>query len=579
MQTSPTRLKKPLYLWLARILGFGIVLASLATSFAALPEAWQKIQHEGVTQDVYYTVQPDGSNMVVFVSPEAAQTGIAIGDKWLNVEDATGEIGTPFTVRFQRENSPVQEVTFIRKPHDQVVWGAMLFGFSQGTGTLLALLFMIVPLLLGAVAALLVCWLKSDDWMALLTGIMLSSLTAIPNTNAYGVILHLIVLPLILAWLMLFPNGQLVPRWSWMLIFPMLPNELISAFFQLGIFTYNATYVAIYLPINVLSSLSAVGTFSVIIYRYRRVLSTVERQQTKWAILPLVLVLAPSILLSMFSTNYWNSAQVEKALRVDFVNSAIGAVGTCLLVLGILFSIFKYRLYDVDAVVSRAIVYGSLTGILALIGFFVVPVINYMLQKSLGDQSGLLAVLVSALPIAALFNPVRDRLQQAAERRFKPEEMDFENTFIEFTSELRGLFTAKELSALLARHAVEQLDIAHASVFLNGQNGQLKHITTIRSDQESSNPSLDDKTLEKIKKGQLTSPDGNYAQSLVIPLVVPRSRKPSLLGALFLGPRLQGVGYSTAMVKSLKKFGEEAGKAFYAAEIKSNKKQTLLEAE
>jgi hypothetical protein len=66
---------------------------------------------------------------------------------------------------------------------------------------------------------------------------------------------------------------------------------------------------------------------------------------------------------------------------------------------------------------------------------------------------------------------------------------------------------------------------------------------------------------------------------LVLPLVVPRSRKPSLLGALFLGPRLQGLGYSTAMVKSLKKFGEEVGKAFYAAEVKSNQKQPLLETE
>jgi len=119
---------------------------------------------------------------------------------------------------------------------------------------------------------------------------------------------------------------------------------------------------------------------------------------------------------------------------------------------------------------------------------------------------------------------------------------------------------------------VSNLDIAHASVFLNGKNGQLKHVTTIRSDHETSVPSLDDKTLEKINKGQLASPDGNYVQSLIIPLVIPRSRKPSLLGALFLGPRLQGMGYSTAMVKSLQKFGEEVGKAFYAAEIKSNHK-------
>jgi len=206
-------------------------------------------------------------------------------------------------------------------------------------------------------------------------------------------------------------------------------------------------------------------------------------------------------------------------------------------------------------------------------------VINYVLKQSLGTQSGMLAVLVSAVPMVTLFNPVRERLQQAVERRFKPEEMDFQNTFIEFTSELRSLFTVKELSTLLARHAVEQLDLAYASVFLNAQDGHLKHITTICSDRETSEPNLDDKTIEKLRKGQLASPDGDYAQSLVLPLLIPRSRKHSLLGALFLGRRVQGVGYSTPMVKSLKKFGEEVGKAIYAAEMKSNQKQTLLETE
>ena len=335
MQTSSTRLKKPLYLWLARILGFGIVLANLGLNIAALPEIWQKIQHEALPQDVYYSVQPDESKMVVFVSPEAAQNGIAIGDKLLNVEDATGEIGTPATFRFQRGNSPVREVTLVRKPSNPVVWGGMLFGLSQETGTILALLFMVVPLLLGGS---LVCWLRSDDWMALLTGILLTTLAPAPSTNSYSVILQLIILPLILAWLMLFPNGKLAPHWSWVLIFLMLPQELIVSFIQLGTLSYNATYVAMYLPLNVLSSLGALGIFGVIVYRYRRIFSPVERQQTKWVILPLVLTLAPTILLSILSPQYWNSAQVEKALRVEFVHSAIVAVGTCLIVLGILLS-------------------------------------------------------------------------------------------------------------------------------------------------------------------------------------------------------------------------------------------------
>jgi len=301
----------------------------------------------------------------------------------------------------------------------------------------------------------------------------------------------------------------------------------------------------------------------------------VERQQSKLVIAATIAGFLPLTITAIISQTYWAAHRYTEYAITTFFSGFLIAVLIASMTLGIFFSIFKYRLWDVNTFISRAIVYGGLTGILGLVGFAVVPLINYALTLALGNQSGMLAVLVSALPIAALYNPVHERLQRWVEKRFKPEEIDFENTFIEFTPELRSLFTVKELSALLARHAVDQLDIAHASVFLNGKNGQLKLSTTIYSGQDTSEPDLNDKTMEKIKKGQLASPDGDYIQSLVIPLVVPRSRKPSLLGALFLGPRLQGVGYSTAMIKSLKKFGEEVGKAFYAAEIKRNKKQTL----
>ena len=580
MQTSPTRLKKPNYIWLARILGFGMIIANIGMNIAAFPEYWQNRWHQGYIRDVYGTLQPDGTGIVNFVSSEAAQKGVALGDRILNPEAGSpGEIGTPISLRIQRENLPIREVTFLRKPHDEIIWGGMLLGLTQETSTILALLFVLVPIIIGGIAALLLCSLKSDDWMALLTGIILTTLSEIPSTNPYIVIFRELMRSLAFAWLILFPNGKLAPRWSWALTLLLLPNNWFYRLIELGIVPSSILYpgaTLLFAVFAILSALGGLGILSVIVYRYRRLFSPLERQQSKWVILPLLLGLPPSLILGLLSTLYWNSAQFEQSEMIGFVNVAIGSAISVMLVLGIFLSIFRYRLYDVDTFVGRAIVYSGLTGILTLVGLIVVPMINFVLKQSLGTQSGMLAVLVSAVPMITLFNPVRERLQQAVERRFKPEEMDFQNTFIEFTSELRSLFTVRELSTLLARHAVEQLDLAYASVFLNGQDGHLKHITTICSDQETSEPYLDDKTIEKLRKGQLASPDGNYAQSLVLPLLIPRSRKPSLLGALFLGRRVQGVGYSTPMVKSLKKFGEEVGKAIYAAEMKSNQKQTHL---
>jgi hypothetical protein len=328
---------------------------------------------------------------------------------------------------------------------------------------------------------------------------------------------------------------------------------------------------------NILLILRAIGSFAtagIVAYRYKYVYSPVERQQSKWVILPVVIGVIPLVTVDLLRPYYWNMGQFYESYIFSFLSRLLHAFFGVTVMVGILLSVFQYRLYDVDIFVSRAIVYSSLTGILGLVGVLITPLINYILKQTFGDQTGLLAVLVSALPIAALFNPVRERLQNIVDRRFKQEEFDFQNTFIELTSDLSSLFTIKELSTLLSRHAVEQLDVSYASVFLNGQNGNLKHIKTTSLNGKASEPSLDTKTVERIKNGQLASPDGDYAQSLIVPLVVPRTRKPSLLGALVLGPRLQGLGYSTSMVKSLKKFGEEVGKAFYRAELRSKSKKT-----
>lgn len=574
MQTSSTRVKKPLYLWLARIVTLAIILASIGIGVSWLPEILEKLRHEGVIRDIMWGLDQNGEAIIQYVSPTAEQNGVAIGDKVLNYnDDNIGKIDTPVTLHIQRGTAPARDITFLREPANEVVFGAIQLGLTADSGSTLAFLFILIPVLIGVPGSLILYWLRSDDWMALFTATVVAyfAVPVFPLTNPVVILFNAIMSFFIFFWFILFPNGKLIPRWSWAIVLLTLPSIVYGSAIELGVLIWNERLAPIELTIGLVGIIAGVALIATIYFRYRYTFSPIERQQGKWVITGVIVGLLPLLVTWLVYLFYSYSQKPEESAIAYFFNQSINIVLTVSMTLGIFFSIFRYRLYDVDTFISQAIVYSSLTGILALVGFIVAPLINYALQQSLGNQSALLAVLVSALPIAALFNPIRDRLQQAVERRFKPEEMDFENTFIEFTSELRSLFTVKELSTLLARHAVEQLDIAYASVFLNGQNGHLKHITTICSDKETSEPSLDDKTIEKIRKGQLTSPDGNYAQSLVVPLVVPRSRKPSLLGALVLGPRLQGVGYSTAMAKGLKKFGEEVGKAFYVAEVRGSK--------
>jgi hypothetical protein len=288
---------------------------------------------------VYHAAQPDGTSIVGYVSPEAAQKGIAIGDKILNPEEDTlGDVGTPVTLRVQRGNLTVREVTFVRKPSAQAMPGGILFGLSEETSTTLALLFVLVPIILGGIAAVLIFWLRSDDWMALLTGIILTGFTTIPSSNPYIVIFRLILTPLLFAWLILYPNGKLAPRWSWVLIFFLLPKSIFSSLSAMGMLSNSLPPL-----VNVLSAVGGLGIFGVVLFRYLRLLSPIERQQSKWIIIPLIVGLVPIVILEFLSNLYWNSGQIDKSLMVVFVTSAIGLIVSSLVILGALVSIFRFR--------------------------------------------------------------------------------------------------------------------------------------------------------------------------------------------------------------------------------------------
>ncbi|HSL29107.1 MAG TPA: hypothetical protein VK900_07905 [Anaerolineales bacterium] len=575
MQASSTRLTKPLHIWLARIVGIGIVLVCIWLNLRSLPAAIRLITGDGVVLDIGWGIDASTQTAIIdFVNSEAAAMGVRVGDTLLNPWDAnlSGEIGSPVTLLLQDPEGLVRSLTFLRKPYGGDALGASILGLSATTSTALALAILILPFLFASVCALFLCWLKSDDWMALLTAIAFARVIGAPGSHPAIIVFRMVTASLPYLWFILFPNGKFLPRRAWLiLLLLLLPSPVFYGLWNLNVFAWSDGVASFEKSLIVLEVAASLAIVIIIAYRYSALFSPFERQQSKWVIVALLTGIIPLLILGVASSYYWYQDQFRANYIFGFLFSAGYAALTIIVIVGTMFAVFQYRLYDVDLLVSRAIVYSSLTGILGLVGLLITPLIHYILQQTFGNQTGLLAIMVSALPIAALFNPVRERLQRVVDHRFKEEEIDLENTFIEFTSELRNLFTIEELSTLLSHHAVEQLDVSYASVFVTDEHGNLKHIKTTSLDEEPFEPPLESMTVERIKNGQLASPDGDYARSLIVPLVVPRSRKPSFLGALVLGPRLKGLGYSTAIVKSLKKLGEEVGKAFYLAELKNNK--------
>jgi hypothetical protein len=191
-----------------------------------------------------------------------------------------------------------------------------------------------------------------------------------------------------------------------------------------------------------------------------------EREQIKWlAFAALILGLAssslviPSIILSNDAGGadpLWMNL-LEDAETLSFAGIPV-AIG---------FAVLKYRLYDIDLIINRTLVYGSLTAALALVYFGGVATTQAIFRALTGqEQQPQLAIVVSTLVIAALFNPLRRRIQAFIDRRFYRRKYDARKTLEAFSAKLRDETDLEALNSELVRVVREAMQPAHVSLWL-----------------------------------------------------------------------------------------------------------------
>ena len=256
---------------------------------------------------------------------------------------------------------------------------------------------------------------------------------------------------------LLFPTGHLPSRrWrplAWIAtlsgagvlllnIIYRMPDEVGGVITAITIVVVSLIFVTIFL-----SSLSLVA-------RYRRA-SGVERKQLKWVALAAVITIMFTVaqlswLDRLLSELLWNLLETAQQIVL------YAAVGIAIL---------RHRLYDIDVVINRALVYVSLTATLIAVYFGGIVLVQTTL-RTLTAQESSLTVVASTLVIAALFNPLRRRIQSFIDRRFYRRKYDARKTLEDFSTRLRDETDLEQLSDDLIMVARETLQPAHVSLWL-----------------------------------------------------------------------------------------------------------------
>jgi hypothetical protein len=259
--------------------------------------------------------------------------------------------------------------------------------------------------------------------------------------------------PAFAAFLLTFPTGRFTPRWSWLLLLPWVAVELG---FVLGVSQFAST---------LLIPLALFGTLGVLIYRYRSVFTYPQRQQTKWLVLSFAVSAALALLVLVAQAR-------APALGIpDSPAQATGLVRSAVLflplALAIGIAILRHRLYDIDLIIRQALVYGSLTVTLAVVYVGVVVGAQAILQAVTVQQTTPpIVVVATTLLIAALFNPLRARLQDAIDRRFYRHTYNAARTLEAFGATLRAETDLVQLSDQLVAVVQETMQPAHVSLWL-----------------------------------------------------------------------------------------------------------------
>ncbi len=355
----------------------------------------------------------------------------------------------------------------------QIVETLRSLGLSIDSYVTIRIAFTFVSALVWFMVGGLLFWRKSNDWLALIVALALvlvgTSMTLSTVAGSDSVwqfpaqcvdyFSYIILIFVIL----LFPSGRFVPRWTWSLLIGFIPLVGQYNFLRNQPATTNIWFIV---PYNLIWIALVISVMATQFYRYIRVSNPAQRQQSKWVIFAISITLLVEVgfsipLLFFPSFNqpgslYWLVYYTTSSFSLLLIPISFGI------------AILRYRLWDIDIIINRTLVYGVLTGILALVYFVSIFTLQFLLRGVTGTSG--LAIVGSTLAIAALFQPLRKRIQTIIDRRFYRRKYDAATTLEAFSATLRNEVDLGRLSEHLVAVVQETMEPEHVSLWLRTHN-------------------------------------------------------------------------------------------------------------
>lgn len=429
-------------------------------------------------------------------------------------------------------------------------------------------------------------WRKSDEPLALLASLMLVTFGAAfpPTLDWLGAsdpgrwwpssLVRSLGLCLFFVFFYLFPDGRFVPGWTRALVPVMIVVQVSDSFFPGSPLNYG-----LWSPPLVF--LLFLGWFSTVlfaqIHRYWHVSGPVQRQQTKWVVFGVAAALVGFLGIVL------GGAVLPAETKQDPLLLSASMTASYLLMLlvplSMMVAILRYRLWDIDPLINRALVYGTLTA--CVVGLYVLAVggIGTLLQA----RSSMLTSILATGMVAVLIAPMRDRLQRGVNQFMYGERDDPYGVLSRLGQQLETTLAPEEVLPAIVQNVARALRLPHVAIWL--ADGDTLFLVAIHGPPPPGTVARDPGAMETLRRtpGGLRpldlDPSSTYRDLLCrseAVLVLPLTHRGELVGALSVGPRGQGDTFSPADRRLLRDLASQSGAAAHAVRL-THELRTSLE--